>query len=105
MKRLAHVVDTFSECANSPVDPPVTTNLPPQSMNMPYPVQQMQPQQAPGIGSMDGLLNFLPFPGFGTIDGSMAQFIPGNEMELAGWTDMEFLMEGYGDANRSGYYG
>ncbi|KAJ4018809.1 hypothetical protein NW752_005937 [Fusarium irregulare] len=105
MKRLAHVVDTFSECANSPADPPATTNLAPQSMNMPYAVQQMQPQQAPGIGSMDGLLNFLPFPGFGTIDGSMAQFIPGNEMELAGWTDMEFLMEGYGDANRSGYYG
>ncbi|KAJ4130317.1 hypothetical protein NW768_007300 [Fusarium equiseti] len=105
MKRLAHVVDTFSECANSPADPPATSNLPPQSINMPYPVQQMQPQQAPGIGSMDGLLNFLPFPGFGTIDGSMAQLIPGNEMEMAGWTDMEFLMEGYGDANRSGYYG
>ncbi|WXC42212.1 hypothetical protein QX201_001995 [Fusarium graminearum] len=115
MARLAQVVDTFSECANNPNDPPATSNLPPQGINtntMPYPpgwtAQQMQPQdpQGQGIGSMDGLLNFLPFPGVGTtIEGSMAQFIPGSEVEVAGWPEMEFLMEGYGEANRTGYYG
>jgi hypothetical protein len=115
MKRLAQVVDTFSECANNPSDPPAISNLPPQGINansMPYPpgwsAQQMQPQEAQGqqgFGSMDGLLNFLPYPGFGGIEGSMAQFIPGSEMEVTGWPDMELLMEGYGEANRTGYYG
>jgi hypothetical protein len=67
----------------------------------------MQPHdpQVQGMGSMDGLLNFLPFPGFPTAEGSMAQFIPGNDVETAGWAEMEFLMEGYGEANRTGYYG
>ncbi|KAM0534275.1 hypothetical protein ACHAO7_012379, partial [Fusarium culmorum] len=112
MARLAQVVDTFSECANNPNDPPATSNLPPQGINtntMPYPpgwtAQPMQPQdpQGQGIGSMDGLLDFLPFPGVGTtIEGSTAQFIPGTEVEVAGWPEMEFLMEGYGEANRTG---
>ncbi|RGP74518.1 hypothetical protein FLONG3_6077 [Fusarium longipes] len=94
MKRLAQVVDTFSECANNPNYPPVISNLPPQGINtnnMSYPpgwsTQQMQPleAQSQGFGSMDGLFNNLPFSGFGTIEGSVAQFIPPNEMEIAGW--------------------
>ncbi|CEI65565.1 unnamed protein product [Fusarium venenatum] len=112
MARLAQVVDTFSECANNPNDPPTMPNLPPQGINtnsMPYPpgwqAQQMQPQdpQGQGMGSMDGLLNFLPFPGFAPVEGSMAQFLPGSDVEAAGWAEMEFLMEGYGEANRTGF--
>ncbi|GKU07190.1 transcription factor [Fusarium langsethiae] len=104
MARLAQVVDTFSECANNSSDPPAVSSLPPQGINtnsMSYPpgwpAQQMQPPQDPqvqGIGSMDGLLNFLPFPGLGTVEGSMAQFVPGSDVEVAGWPEMEFLMEG-----------
>ncbi|RGP72516.1 transcription factor [Fusarium sporotrichioides] len=104
MARLAQVVDTFSECANNSSDPPAVSSLPPQgnntnSMSYPpgWPAQQMQPPQDPqvqGIGSMDGLLNFLPFPGLGTGEGSMAQFVPGSDVEVAGWPEMEFLMEG-----------
>ncbi|KAF5267623.1 hypothetical protein FOXYS1_1498 [Fusarium oxysporum] len=106
MKRLAQVVDTFSECANNPTDPPGIANLPPQGINMnnpPYPAgwsaEQVQAQQVQGmaLGSMEGLLDFLPFPGFGMAEGSMAQYVPGSEMEMTGWHDMEFLMEGYGD--------
>ncbi|KAM0293860.1 hypothetical protein ACHAO9_001546 [Fusarium lateritium] len=106
MKRLAHVVDTFSECANNPSDPPGLANLPPQGINVngpPYPAGWSAEQQGQGVASMEGLLDFLPFPGFGTIEGSVAQFMPGGEMEMAGWSDMEFLMEGYGDHGRSGY--
>ncbi|KAF4448579.1 hypothetical protein F53441_8056 [Fusarium austroafricanum] len=104
MKRLAQVVDTFSECANNPTDPPGISNLPPQGINMNSPpyhpgwsAEQVQAQgQGATLGSMDGLLDFLPFPGLGGIgvEGSMAQFIPGGEMEMTGWHDMEFLMEG-----------
>ncbi|KAF4344412.1 transcriptional regulatory [Fusarium beomiforme] len=106
MKRLAQVVDTFSECANNPSDPPGISNLPPQGINMnspPYPAgwsaEHVQAQQGQGmaLGSMEGLLDYLPFPGFGMAEGSMAQYLPGSEMEMTGWHDMEFLMEGYGD--------
>ncbi|KAF5555227.1 transcriptional regulatory [Fusarium napiforme] len=101
MKRLAQVVDTFSECANNPTDPPGTANLPPQGINMnnmPYPAawsaEQVQGQGV-ALGSMEGLLDFLPFPGLGMAEGSLAQYVPGSEMEMTGWHDMEFLMEGY----------
>ncbi|KAG4279658.1 hypothetical protein FPRO04_13522 [Fusarium proliferatum] len=81
MKRLAQVVDTFSECANNPTDPPGIANLPPQGINMnnlPYPAgwsaEQVQVQQGQGValGLMEGLLDFLPFPGYGMAEGSMA---------------------------------
>ncbi|KAF4987828.1 hypothetical protein FGRMN_10144 [Fusarium graminum] len=112
MKRLAQVVDTFSECANSTNEAPGFANLPPQGLNMNNQVytsgwtaEQVQAQQAQGValGSMEGLADFLPFPGLGTIEGSMAQIIPGGEMDMAGWPDMEFLMEGYGEQSRIGY--
>ncbi|CVL02643.1 related to transcription factor, SIN3 binding [Fusarium mangiferae] len=112
MKRLAQVVDTFSECANNPTDPPGIANLPPQGINMnnlPYPAgwsaEQAQVQQTQGValGSMEGLLDFLPFPGYGMAEGSLAQYVPGSEMEMTGWHDMEFLMEGYGDQSRTNY--
>ncbi|KAF5012650.1 hypothetical protein FDECE_1281 [Fusarium decemcellulare] len=110
MKRFAQVVDTFSECANNPNEPPNLANLPPQGTNMNgvtyHALGTMdQPQadlsQGMPFGSMEGLLDFLPFPGFGPIDGSMPQFIPGSEMGME-WSDMEMIMGGYGQQNRMG---
>ncbi|KAM0428512.1 hypothetical protein ACHAPT_006872 [Fusarium lateritium] len=103
MKRLAQVVDTFSECANSPNEAPNS----PQGANMahyaPGTVNNPQPElgQATTLGSMEGLLDFLPFPGFGTIEGSMAQFMPGGDVTMPEWSDMEFFMGGYGEQGRT----
>ncbi|KAJ4248736.1 hypothetical protein NW762_012574 [Fusarium torreyae] len=114
MKRLAQVVDTFSECANNPNDPPGVSNLPLQATNMNnltyqpgWSADQMQAQaqhgQGMALGSMEGLIDFLPFPGFGSIEGPMAQFMPGSEMAMPEWPDMEFFMDGYGDNARLGH--
>ena len=74
--------------------------------NLPYPAgwsaEQVQGQGV-ALGSMEGLLDFLPFPGVGMAEGSLAQYVPGSEMEMTGWHDMEFLMEGYGDQSRTNY--
>ncbi|KAF5026735.1 hypothetical protein F66182_1153 [Fusarium sp. NRRL 66182] len=111
MKRLAQVVDTFSECANNPNDTPGLFNASLQGTrtnNPTYPpgwsAEQGHAQQGQGVGfgSMEGLADFLPFPGFGPIEGSMAQFMPGNEMPMPEWPDMEFLMGEFGEQNRLG---
>ncbi|KAI1029195.1 hypothetical protein LB505_006274 [Fusarium chuoi] len=101
MKRLAQVVDTFSECANNPTDPPGIANLPPQGINMnnlPYPAgwsaEQVQVQQSQGValGSMEGLLDFLPFPGYGMAEGSLAHqaqlYLKQPRLQLAGNREM-----------------
>ncbi|KAF4968203.1 hypothetical protein FSARC_4393 [Fusarium sarcochroum] len=112
MRRLAQVVDTFSECANNPNDPTGLSNLPLQGTNMNnlsyqsgWSVDQMQAQHGQGmaLGSMEGLIDFLPFPGFVPIEGSMAQFMPGSEMAMPEWPDMELFMDGYGDNARLGH--
>ncbi|RSL88620.1 hypothetical protein CEP52_015141, partial [Fusarium oligoseptatum] len=85
MKRLAQVVDTFSECANNPNEAPgspppgsnITTHHAP-GMN----TSQPEFGQAMTLGSMEGLIDFLPFPGFGTIEGSMTQFMPGGDVTM-----------------------
>ncbi|KAM5343265.1 hypothetical protein ACJ41O_014231 [Fusarium nematophilum] len=114
MKRFAQVVDTFSECANNPNEPPNLANLQPPGYapgaNMSgvayHPLGAMDhppPDSNQGMtfGSMEGLLDFLPMTGFGAIDGSMGQFMS-TDMTMPEWSDMEMLLAGYGDQTRMG---
>ncbi|RSL51869.1 hypothetical protein CEP54_011213 [Fusarium duplospermum] len=101
MKRLAQVVDTFSECANNPIEapgsPPPGSNVTTHQMN----TSQSEFGQAMTLGSMEGLIDFLPFPGFGTIEGSMTQFMPGGDVTMPEWSDMELFMGGFGEQGRT----
>ncbi|KAF4983836.1 hypothetical protein FZEAL_842 [Fusarium zealandicum] len=116
MKRFAQVVDTFSECANNSNEPPSQVNLPPQrfphATNMsgvtyhPLGTMDQQPPdygQGMNLGSMGGLLDYLPFPGFtGTAEGPVPQFVPGSGVAMPEWSDMELLLAGYRGQNRMG---
>ncbi|KAJ4316104.1 hypothetical protein N0V84_008033 [Fusarium piperis] len=107
MKRLAQVVDTFSECANNPNEapspPPLGSNMNSTAHHGPSITNASHPEfgQAMTLGSMEGLIDFLPFPGFGTIEGSMTQFMPGGDITMPEWSDMELFMGGFGEQGRT----
>lgn len=109
MKRLAQVVDTFSECANNPNEapssPPLGSNINGVAHHASGIMNTSQSEfgQATTLGSMEGLIDFLPFPGFGTIEGSMTQFMPGGDVTMPEWSDMELFMGGFGEQGRTAF--
>ncbi|KAJ4182921.1 hypothetical protein NW755_010121 [Fusarium falciforme] len=109
MKRLAQVVDTFSECANNPNEapssPPLGSNINGVAHHASGIMNTSQSEfgQAMTLGSMEGLIDFLPFPGFGTIEGSMTQFMPGGDVTMPEWSDMELFMGGFGEQGRTAF--
>ncbi|RSL57245.1 hypothetical protein CEP51_014262 [Fusarium floridanum] len=105
MKRLAQVVDTFSECANNPNEapssPPPGSNITTHHASGMMNTSQPEFGQAMTLGSMEGLIDFLPFPGFSTIEGSMTQFMPGGDVTMPEWSDMELFIGGFGEQGRT----